>query len=90
MAVETTMKSAEEMRDHLVEKAVADEAFRAELVSDPNGVIHREFGIEVPDHIRIQVHESDMHTVHLALPPSARLYEEQLDQVAGGFQGSTI
>ena len=90
MAAEITMQSAEEMRDHLVEKSVADEVFRAELVSDPKKVIHQEFGIEVPDDIQVRVHENDMHTVHLALPPSAKLYEAELEQVAGGFNGSTI
>ena len=79
------MKSAEEMRCLLTEKAVEDSAFRQQLVSDPRSVIQQEFGITIPDNIQIKVHESDMSTVHLALPPSSVLNEEQLQAVAAGL-----
>lgn len=79
------MKSAEEIRVHLTEKAVEDSEFRSRLVSDPKGVMHEEFGITVPDNIEIQVHESDMQTVHLALPPQAQLNEEQLEAISAGL-----
>ena len=79
------MKSAEEMRCLLTEKAVEDSAFRQQLVSDPRSVIQQEFGITIPDNIQIKVHDSDMSTVHLALPPSSVLNEEQLQAVAAGL-----
>ncbi len=79
------MKSAEEMRSHLTEKASEDQAFRAQLVADPKGVLNQEFGITVPDNINVVVHESDMQTVHLALPPSPALNEEQLEAIAAGL-----
>ena len=82
---QNAMQSAEEMRRQLTEKAVADAAFRAQLVSDPKGAIHQEFGIQVPDNVRIQVHESDMQTIHLALPPGPDLDEEQLEAIAAGL-----
>ena len=78
-------QSLEEMHRQLLDKAVEDEAFRAELVASPKSVIHQEFGVTVPEGIDIQVHESDMNTVHLALPPNAKLTEDQMQQVAGGF-----
>jgi hypothetical protein len=79
------MKSAEEMRRLLTEKAVEDSAFRQQLVSDPKSVIQQEFGVQIPDNIQIKVHESDMSTVHLALPPNPVLNEEQLQAVAAGL-----
>ena len=79
------MKSAEEMRAHLTEKAAEDQAFWAQLVADPKGVLNQEFGITVPDNINVVVHESDMQTVHLALPPSPALNEEQLEAIAAGL-----
>ena len=82
---QNAMQSAEEMRRQLTEKAVVDAAFRAQLVSDPKGAIHQEFGIQVPDNVRIQVHESDMQTIHLALPPGPDLDEEQLEAIAAGL-----
>ena len=80
-------KSAEDMRAHLYEKAGEDPAFRAQLVADPKSVVQQEFGITVPDNIDIKVHESDMSTVHLALPLSPVLEEQQLEAISAGYVG---
>ncbi len=77
--------SAKEMHDILLQKAVEDADFRADLLADPKGVVNREFGVEVPDSINIKVHESDMSTVHLALPPQEQLSEEQLRAISAGL-----
>ena len=45
----------------------------------------QEFGITVPDNIEIVVHESDMRTVYLALPPDPVLDEEQLEAISAGL-----
>ena len=79
------MQTAEEMRRHLTEKAVESSEFRQQLLADPKGVIHQEFGVTVPDNVDIQVHDSDLNTVHLALPPSSDLNEEQLEAIAAGL-----
>ena len=83
--MDSAIKSAEEMRVHLTQKAVEDLDFRSQLVSDPKGTINKEFGIEIPDNIQIQVHESDMRTIHLALPPGSELDEEQLEAISSGL-----
>ena len=83
--VEGAMKSAEEMRVHLTQKAVEDSEFRSQLVSDPKATINKEFGIEIPDNVDVQVHSSDMRTIHLALPPGSDLDEEQLEAIAAGL-----
>lgn len=79
------MQTAEDMRRHLTEKAAEDMEFRKQLVSDPKTVMSQEFGITIPDGIEVQVHESDMNTVHIALPPTQVLNEEQLEAVAAGL-----
>ncbi|MCY4613718.1 MAG: NHLP leader peptide family RiPP precursor [Nitrospira sp.] len=79
------MKTAEEIRSHLTEKAAADSDFRQQLVADPKGAINREFGITIPDSMDVRVHQSDMQTIHLALPPTENLTEEQLEAVAAGL-----
>ena len=79
------MQSAEDMRAHLTNRAAEDSAFRAQLVADPKGVMNQEFGITVPDNIDIVVHESDMRTVHLALPPDPVMDEEQLEAISAGL-----
>ncbi len=78
-------KSAEDMRTHLYEKAFANPAFRAQLVADPKSVVKQEFGITVPDNIEIKMHESDMSTVHLALPPNPVLEDQQLEAISAGM-----
>ena len=45
---ERAMQPAEEMRRHLTEKASEDVDFRRQLVADPKGAIHQEFGIDIP------------------------------------------
>lgn len=84
-ARQTAMPTADEMRHHLTEKAVADSDFRRQLIADPKGAIRHEFGIDVPDNIDVQVHQSDMRTVHLALPPDPILDEEQLEAISAGL-----
>ena len=79
------MQTAEEMRVHLTNRAAEDSGFRAQLVADPKGVMNQEFGITVPDNIEIVVHESDMRTVHLALPPDPVMDEEQLEAISAGL-----
>ena len=77
------MKSAEEMRSNLTEKAAMDLSFRKQLMADPKGVVQHEFGITVPDNIEIVVHESDKNTIHLSIPPG-EMEEEQLEAIAAG------
>ncbi len=79
------MQSLTEMQNHLTGKASEDPTFRASLISDPKEAIHQEFGLTVPDGIKVQVHENDVNNVHLVLPPNSRLSDEQIEQVSGGF-----
>lgn len=76
---------ADEMRQHLTDKAMADGDFRQRLVSDPKAVISEEFGVEVPESFTIMVHQSDASTLHLTLPAGPELNEEQLEMIAAGL-----
>ena len=79
------MQSAEDMRRYLTEKAAENLEFRQQLLADPKSVIQQEFGVMIPDNINVVVHESDMQTVHLALPPNPTLDEEQLEAISAGL-----
>ncbi len=81
---ESMMVTAEEIRQKIVDKAGEDTHFRAAFVADPKAVISREFGVEIPDSMRVHVHQIDMENAHIALPPVPELDEEQLENVAGG------
>ena len=80
---QAAMQSAEDMQRRLVDRALEDLDFRARLVSDPKTAIREELDVDFPDDIVIHVHESDMNTVHLSLPPG-ELDEEQLEAIAAG------
>ncbi|MYE54686.1 MAG: NHLP leader peptide family natural product precursor [Chloroflexi bacterium] len=77
------MQTVSEMQVRLREKAFEDESFRARLIADPRSVISEEFGISIPEDFNIQVHEDSPTTAHFILPPSPRLTEEDLAQIAG-------
>jgi hypothetical protein len=76
----------------LIEKAMADEAFKRELRSNPKAAIAKEVGQELPAELEIEVLEQTPTKLYLVLPmsesvasPSEELAEEQLEAVAGGY-----
>jgi len=79
------MRSGEQMLQQIVEKSALDAEFRQQLLADPKNTISKELDITIPDSMTIQVHESDMQTVHLALPPDPNITEEQLEAISAGL-----
>ena len=79
------MKSGDEMLRQIVEKSALDADFRQQLLADPKTTISDELGITIPNSMNIVVHESDMQTVHLALPPNPHITEEQLEAISAGL-----
>ena len=84
MDTNTETMAVGEMRERLIEKAIADETFRARLLADPKNAVQDELGVQVPDGFTIEVHEEAADTSHLVLPPSTQLDEAELNQAAGG------
>ena len=82
--MDSEARSMTELREHLIEKAANDEAFRARLLADPNAAIEEELGLTVPAGLTIKVHEDLADTSHLVLPPVARLAEADMKRAAGG------
>ncbi len=76
----------------LIEKAMADEAFKRELMSNPKAAIAKQVGQEVLAELEIEVLEQTPAKLYLVLPmsesvenfPNEELAEEQLEAVAGG------
>lgn len=79
------MRSGEQMLQQIVEKSALDAEFRQQLLADPKNTISKELDITIPESMTIQVHESDMQTVHLALPPDPNITEEQLEAISAGL-----
>lgn len=80
---ETPLQSAEEMRRQVTDRAVNDDEFRSQLISNPRDTISKELGVDLPEEVDIQVHQSDANTLHLALPVT-EIGEEQLEAIAAG------
>ena len=79
------MRSGDEMMRQIVDKSALDTDFRLQLLADPKSAICEELGITMPDSMNVMVHESDMQTVHIALPPDPNITEEQLEAVSAGL-----
>ena len=79
------MRSGDDMLKQIVEKSALDTEFRQQLLNDPKSTISTELGITMPESMNVVVHESDMQTVHLALPPDPNISEEQLEAISAGL-----
>ena len=79
------MKTVEELREEIIRKAVENESFRSELLTDPKAAIERELGVAIPDGFKIGVHEDNIMSINLVLPP-AELSEADLSAVVAGTQ----
>jgi hypothetical protein len=79
------------IQEQIIAKAMKEEAFRQELLSNPKAAIKGELGISVPQGMTIMVYEDTPTTLHLVLPvraPSAtgeELSDAQLEQAVGGL-----
>ncbi|MCY3911352.1 MAG: NHLP leader peptide family RiPP precursor [bacterium] len=87
--LQSAIQTAEEMQRSLIERAGEDAGFRAQLVANPKAAVKQEFGIDVPDYVNLQVHESSMSDLHLVLPPDpdawVELDEETLEAISAGL-----
>ena len=71
----------------IVAKAWGDAAFKQQLLADPVTVLHAE-GVAIPEGTELRMVENTDTLVYLTLPARpAKISDEQLDQVAGGFEG---
>jgi hypothetical protein len=80
-----------EMERRLVERSLADDAFRVRLLEDPKAAVEQELGTRLPEGMRIVAVEETADTVYLVLPlssqadqPGDELSDRELERVAGG------
>ncbi|HAX78727.1 MAG TPA: NHLP leader peptide family natural product precursor [Cyanobacteria bacterium UBA11372] len=86
------MNTRFEFERQLIERALEDENFKQELLSNPKAVYARESGEQLPKDLEIEVIQETPNKVYLVLPTNPaqmttaedELSEEALEAVAGG------
>ncbi len=85
------MSQQNPMQEQIIAKAMKEETFRQELLSNPKAAIERALGITIPQGVTIAVHQDTPTAVHLVLPVRAlgkggeELSDAELEQVTGGL-----
>ena len=90
MSEQQQSQTRKDIEAHIIAKAWKDEAYKQELLTNPQAVLSREFGVEFPQEVQIQVLEENSTSLYFVLPMSPmeiteELSEEQLEAVAGGY-----
>jgi len=77
----------DDLNARVIAKAWKDEAFRQELLKDPKGALEREFKLEFPENVTIDVLQETSNKVYMVLPEKKddELNPDELDDVAGGI-----
>lgn len=84
------MSQQKSIHEQIVARAMKEETFRQELLSNPKAAIVRELGFTFSPDVTIQVHEDTPTTAHLVLPMRAlgkggeELSDAELEQATGG------
>ena len=87
-------QARQNLEAQVLERAARDPRFREELKQDPRGTLSRDFGVQVPPGMTVEVLEETSSTVFLVLPaaptqPGQELTGQELETVAGGWSGDT-
>ncbi|MEH1770608.1 NHLP leader peptide family RiPP precursor [Nostoc sp.] len=89
MSQQEQAQTRQDIEARIIAKAWKDEAYKQELLTNPKAVIEREFGVEFPADVNVQILEENPTSLHFVLPVSPvsiaqDLSEEQLEAIAGG------
>jgi hypothetical protein len=73
----------------IADRIAEDPKFRAALLSDPRSALESLAGLQVPDSVRVTIHEESPTDIHLVIPASSALSDSDLELVAGGYNWTT-
>lgn len=87
------------MEAQVIKKSLKDPDFRKNLIDNPKATIEKEYGVKLPENIKINVYPEAKNTINLVLPAvqssSADLSDGEIGSVAdcsgwSSFAGCTI
>ena len=68
----------------IADRIAEDPGFRAALMSDPKAALAALTGTQIPEGIRVTVHEESPTDIHLVMPGDDALSDSDLELVSGG------
>jgi len=75
--------SRSEVEAIIAERIAADPAFRDTLLADPRAVLSEVVGFDIPESVQVVLHEESLTQIHLTIPASEALSDDDLELVAG-------
>ena len=73
----------------IADRMAEDSQFRAALMSDPRLALASLTGREIPDSVRVSVHEESPTDIHLVIAANSALGDQDLELVSGGYNWTT-
>lgn len=67
------------------ERIMRDDGLRERMLRDPIETLRSEFGVGVPENVRVEVHEETSDVIHLVIPgkvPESRVDDDTLGDIA--------
>ena len=68
----------------IAERIAANPGFRDTLLADPRAVLSEVIGFDIPETVQVVLHEDSLTQIHLTIPSSDELADDDLELVAGG------
>ena len=59
----------ESLKVRVIQRAWSDPVFKQNLITDPKKTLQDEYGVQVPDDVRVTVAEESATSYYLVLPP---------------------
>jgi hypothetical protein len=90
------MSEQKTLQEQIVTRAMKDEVFRRELLSNPKAAVESGLAITLPQGANIRVYEDTPDTIHIVLPMKVQsgepleLSDEDLEQAVGGAGGPVV
>lgn len=82
--------SRQDLEAIMATRMAEDPGFRARLIEDPSGGLAEIAGFDLPDSVKVTVHEESLTDIHLVIPASSSpLSESDLELVSGGWNGES-